>query len=93
MLRRQLLEHLAEQYRDRPDLLEKVTPTYIAGAKRMLRDNGVRAAALHQPHVHLVTEGIGEITRRASGPSTASSTSSTSWPTRRASKPRSPSPP
>ncbi|OZM79288.1 NAD(P)/FAD-dependent oxidoreductase [Pseudonocardia sp. MH-G8] len=62
MLRRQLLAHLATQYPDRPDLLEKVTPTYVAGAKRMLRDNGVWAAALHQPHVHLVTDGISEIT-------------------------------
>jgi 4-hydroxyacetophenone monooxygenase len=62
MLRRQLLEHLAAQYPDRPDLLEKVTPTYTAGAKRMLRDIGVWAAALHQPHVHLVTDRITEIT-------------------------------
>ncbi|MCW2701348.1 MAG: monooxygenase [Blastococcus sp.] len=61
-LRIQLLDRLKGQYADRPDLYEKVVPTYPPGAKRMLRDNGVWAAALQQPHVSLVTEGIAEVT-------------------------------
>jgi 4-hydroxyacetophenone monooxygenase len=61
-LRIQLLERLKAQYAERPDLYEKVVPTYPPGAKRLLRDNGVWAQALHQPHVALVTERIAEIT-------------------------------
>lgn len=61
-LRIQLLERLKLQYVDRPDLYDKVVPSYPPGAKRLLRDNGVWAAALHQPHVSLVTEHIAEIT-------------------------------
>ncbi len=49
---------LKVQYEDRPDLLEKVTPRYILGGKRMLRDNGVWAESLKKPHVKLVTEGM-----------------------------------
>ncbi|MCG2621440.1 NAD(P)/FAD-dependent oxidoreductase [Arthrobacter sp. I2-34] len=54
--RRGLTEVLAKQYEDRPDLLAKVTPDYIVGGKRMLRDNGVWAASLKKPHTTLVTE-------------------------------------
>ena len=57
-LRLECLEHLRSQLSDRPDLLEKLTPTYPPGAKRMLRDNGVWAAALKQPHARLITDGI-----------------------------------
>lgn len=64
LLRSQLVGELRRQYADRPDLFEKVLPTYPAGAKRMLRDNGVWAATLHQPHVDLVTEPIAEITEK-----------------------------
>lgn len=62
MLREQLLGHLRAQLTDRPDLLQKMTPDYAPGVKRMTRDNGVWAAALKQPHVDLVTEGIDRIT-------------------------------
>ncbi len=62
MLREQLVARLEEQYADRPDLLAKVIPSYPPGGKRMLRDNGVWAAALHREHVHLETAGIEEIT-------------------------------
>lgn len=62
-LRRDLLESLHSQVGDRPDLLAKMTPSYPPGAKRMTRDNGVWAAALRQPHVHLETSGIDRITR------------------------------
>jgi 4-hydroxyacetophenone monooxygenase len=60
-LRQALVEHLETQFGDRPDLLAKVMPSYPPGAKRMMRDNGVWPAALKQPNVHLVTEGIQEI--------------------------------
>ena len=60
-LRAECVEHLRVQLSDRPDLLEKMTPDYAPGSKRMLRDNGVWAAALKQPHAELVTEHIAEI--------------------------------
>ena len=63
-LRRQLVALLESQFSDRPDLLEKVVPTYPPGAKRMLRDNGVWAETLKKSHVQLVTDGIEEITER-----------------------------
>lgn len=58
MLRQKLYDHLAPQYADRPDLLDKVVPAYPPGAKRMLRDNGVWAAALKRDNVELVTTPI-----------------------------------
>jgi 4-hydroxyacetophenone monooxygenase len=63
-LRLECLEHLRSQLSDRPDLLEKLTPTYPPGAKRMLRDNGVWAAALKQPHARLITDGILRVEER-----------------------------
>lgn len=57
-VRRQLTALLAQQYEDRPDLLAKVTPDYIVGGKRMLRDNGVWAQSLKKPQTTLVTEGM-----------------------------------
>jgi 4-hydroxyacetophenone monooxygenase len=63
-LRLECIEHLKSQLSDRPDLLEKLTPKYPPGAKRMLRDNGVWAAALKQPHTKLVTDSILRIEER-----------------------------
>lgn len=60
-LRLECIEHLKTQLSDRPDLLKKLTPNYPPGAKRMLRDNGVWAAALKQPHAKLVTNKIEKI--------------------------------
>lgn len=57
-VRRELTELLARQYQDRPDLLAKVTPNYIVGGKRMLRDNGVWAESLKKSQTTLVTEGL-----------------------------------
>ncbi|WP_394160841.1 flavin-containing monooxygenase [Galactobacter valiniphilus] len=54
----QLRALLREQYAGRPDLLAKVTPDYIMGGKRMLRDNGVWAASLKKPQTTLVTSGM-----------------------------------
>lgn len=52
----------AAQAPDRPDLVEKVIPTYPVGGKRSLLDNGVWLAALQRPNVQLVTDTITEIT-------------------------------
>lgn len=61
-VRQQLTEMLKEQYADRPDLLAKVTPDYIVGGKRMLRDNGVWAKSLKKPQTTLITSGMSEMT-------------------------------
>ncbi len=53
---------IAAQAPDRPDLVEKVIPTYPVGGKRSLLDNGVWMAALQRPNVELVAEAIAEIT-------------------------------
>jgi 4-hydroxyacetophenone monooxygenase len=53
---------IAAQAPDRPDLVEKVIPTYPVGGKRSLLDNGVWMAALQRPNVELVTDAITEIT-------------------------------
>ncbi|AWM77556.1 flavin-containing monooxygenase [Phenylobacterium parvum] len=53
---------IAAQAPTRPDLVEKVVPTYPVGGKRSLLDNGVWMAALQRDNVSLVTDGITEIT-------------------------------
>jgi len=53
---------LAVQAADRPDLVDKIVPTYPVGGKRALLDNGVWVAALKRPNVQLVTEAIQWIT-------------------------------
>ncbi|HVX75293.1 MAG TPA: NAD(P)/FAD-dependent oxidoreductase [Bradyrhizobium sp.] len=57
-LRAECMAHLEAQLSDRPDLLQKMTPAYPPGSKRLLRDNGVWAKALKRPHVDLITETI-----------------------------------
>ncbi len=54
---------LNAQYEDRPDVLEKVLPTYPPAAKRFLLDNGTWPAALKRDNVELITDGIKQITR------------------------------
>lgn len=61
-VREALIARMAEQYRDRPDLLELAIPNYPPGAKRMLRDNGVWAQALQAPQTTVVSSGVGRIT-------------------------------
>ena len=53
---------IAAQAPNRPDLVEKVVPTYPVGGKRALLDNGVWMAALQRDNVSLVTDAIAEIT-------------------------------
>ncbi|MCC3268757.1 NAD(P)/FAD-dependent oxidoreductase [Arthrobacter gengyunqii] len=61
-VRQELTRLLEVQYQDRPDLLAKVTPDYIVGGKRMLRDNGVWAESLKKPQTTLVTSGMERMT-------------------------------
>lgn len=61
-LRMLLTGYLHMQFGDRPDLLEKVLPKYPPAAKRLVLDNGIWAATLKRDNVHLVTDGIREIT-------------------------------
>jgi len=62
MVRIGLVEYLNEQFADRPDLLERVVPTYPPIAKRIVRDNGVWARTLSSDHVQLVTDPIERVT-------------------------------
>jgi 4-hydroxyacetophenone monooxygenase len=57
-----LTAYLEQQFADRPDLLRAAVPDYPPGAKRMLRDNGVWAAALKRDNVTVVTDPITRIT-------------------------------
>ena len=61
-VRQVLVQHLTEQFGDRPDLLEQVVPHYPPIAKRILLDNGGWARALTRPNVHLVTQDIDRVT-------------------------------
>ncbi len=62
--------YLESEFADRPDLLEKVTPTYTMGAKRFVIDDGLWAKTLHADNVELCTDPIVSIS--SSGISTES---------------------
>jgi 4-hydroxyacetophenone monooxygenase len=62
LLRVVLAEYLNGEFADRPDLLEKVVPTYPPGGKRMIRDNGIWARTLKRDDVDLITDRIERIT-------------------------------
>jgi 4-hydroxyacetophenone monooxygenase len=62
MMRMLLTEMLRADYADRPDLFEKVLPTYPPGAKRIIRDNGSYSGALKRGNTQLITDSIREIT-------------------------------
>jgi 4-hydroxyacetophenone monooxygenase len=62
ILRQLLTGYLDSEFADRPDLRDKVLPSYPPGAKRLLRDNGVWARTLKRENVELITETIREIT-------------------------------
>lgn len=62
VVRMMLTEYIRTELADRPDLFERVLPSYPPGAKRMIRDNGVWARTLKRDDVHLVTEPITAIT-------------------------------
>jgi 4-hydroxyacetophenone monooxygenase len=60
--RQAIIRRMEEQYEGRPDLLEKAIPHYPPSAKRMLRDNGVWAAALKSPQTEVISEGLESFT-------------------------------
>jgi 4-hydroxyacetophenone monooxygenase len=60
-LRGQLTEYIKMQLGDRPELIEKVLPTYPPYGKRLLLDNGWYQALLRDD-VRLITEPIQRIT-------------------------------
>ncbi|HEX5095766.1 MAG TPA: NAD(P)/FAD-dependent oxidoreductase, partial [Acidimicrobiia bacterium] len=62
MARMVMTGYLQMEFADRPDLLERVIPTYPIGGKRLLRDNGVWARALKRDNVSLETTPIARIT-------------------------------
>lgn len=68
--RRFFTRYIESELEGRPDLVEKVTPTYPPFGKRILLDNGWYRT-LRRDDVELVTEGIAEVTpkgaRLASG--------------------------
>lgn len=57
-LRQVLLAYLEESFGDRPDLLEKMRPSYPPYAKRILRDDGTWSATLKRPNVKLISDKI-----------------------------------
>ena len=57
-----LAAYIQAEFADRPDLFEKVLPTYPPASKRIVVDNGTWARTLKRPNVHLVTEKIESIT-------------------------------
>lgn len=61
-LRLMLTEYINAEFADRPDLQAVAVPAYPPGAKRMIRDNGVWAAALKRDNVSLQTARIDRIT-------------------------------
>ncbi len=61
MLRDGLIEALAEQVGDDPDLLEKLIPAYPPGGKRPVLDDGTYIDALKRDNVTLLTDPIDRI--------------------------------
>jgi cation diffusion facilitator CzcD-associated flavoprotein CzcO len=55
--------HMRKQVKD-PELLEKVTPDYTIGCKRILPSNNWYPA-LQEPNVELITEGLEEVRPRS----------------------------
>ena len=60
--RQAIIRRMEEQYAGRPDLLEKAIPHYPPASKRMLRDNGVWAAALRAPQTTVVSAPVESFT-------------------------------
>ena len=61
MMRAGLLEGLAEQVGDDPDLLQKLTPDYPPGGKRPVVDDGSYVNALKRDNVQLQTTRIAKV--------------------------------
>ena len=54
---------LRESFAKRPELADKLLPTYPPYGKRTVRDNGTWAAAMQRDDVELVTEPISRVTQ------------------------------
>ncbi len=63
-LRDMMVESMRTALADRPDLLDKVIPMYPPASKRIVLDNGIWPETLKRDNVHLVTQGIAEVTPR-----------------------------
>ena len=63
-LRDMMVESMRMALADRPDLLDKVIPMYPPASKRIVLDNGIWPETLKRDNVHLVTQGIAEVTPR-----------------------------
>ncbi|MDP9236732.1 MAG: NAD(P)/FAD-dependent oxidoreductase [Chloroflexota bacterium] len=62
VLRMILTGYIQAQFADRPDLLEKVLPSYPPASKRIILDNGAWASTIKRDNVHLITDPIARIT-------------------------------
>ncbi|EXJ90154.1 hypothetical protein A1O3_03223 [Capronia epimyces CBS 606.96] len=62
-VRNTLTNFIKDKFRDRPELVPKLTPSYAPLVRRLVVDNGFYDV-LKQPHVELVTEGIERITHK-----------------------------
>lgn len=62
MVRQRFLAQLQEHFGDRPDLLEKMTPSYPPFVKRPTVSDGNFFRAIRRPNVELVTDKIDHVT-------------------------------
>jgi 4-hydroxyacetophenone monooxygenase len=62
LVRQLFAQHLQAELADRPDLLEKVMPSYPPFSKRFIRDDGAWSRTIMRDDVDLVTTPIAEIT-------------------------------
>ena len=62
-MRQRLIGHIRSELSDRPDLIDKVIPSYPPYGKRMLRDNNWYTT-LKRPNVELVTDGVERVSTR-----------------------------
>ncbi|MBP1326342.1 4-hydroxyacetophenone monooxygenase [Leucobacter exalbidus] len=61
-VRQEIIGMLRDQLNGDEELLERMTPSYPPGAKRMLRDNGVWSKTITAPQTSLVSTGISHFT-------------------------------
>jgi 4-hydroxyacetophenone monooxygenase len=62
LVRQLFAQHLQAELADRPDLLEKVMPSYPPFSKRFIRDDGAWSRTIMRDDVDLVTTPIAEVT-------------------------------
>lgn len=62
LVRTMFTDWIVSQVEGRPDLVDKVVPTYPPTGKRTLQDNGSWLRTLTRPHVSLVRSGVSRLT-------------------------------